>query len=297
MRIAVLGTVAAAFVGGTLAVTPLTTVSAPLPVGGMCDATGGAGCEKLAAVLMPEAPKPVAQHAESPAFSEAGNMIAPQPAPEPGAPSAASEVPAAAAPAMIGGGSAGPAIGGSGTPVGGLGGVPDGGLGGIPDPYALAPMLPGLAGAVPGLAGVGGLTAIPVSAASVLPLLLGSASSVFGLGESAVFALIYLKDVGLLPNNIGLPSFSIPGVNTIGTSGLTTAAAALPAVASIPGAAAVLPAAGLPSVGVPAIPALPALPALPAVGLPAAPALAGLPALPHPQFCTPSIGPIGACTP
>ncbi|MGF2950734.1 hypothetical protein ACOJVP_00015, partial [Mycobacterium sp. THU-M116] len=143
----------------------------------------------------------------------------------------------------------------------------------------------------------GGLTAIPVSAASVLPLLLGSASSVFGLGESAVFALIYLKDVGLLPNNIGLPSFSIPGVNTIGTSGLTTAAAALPAVASIPGAAAVLPAAGLPSVGVPAIPALPALPALPAVGLPAAPALAGLPALPHPQFCTPSIGPIGACTP
>ena len=351
MRIAVLGAAVAAFVGGTLAVTPLTTVSAPLPAGETCDGAGGAGCEKLAAVLMPEAPKPLPQRPEVPSFSEAGNAIAPQPAPEPGVPSAASEVPAGGAGGLVGGGGSAPVAGGAGMPVGGLGGVPDAELGGIPDPNALAPMLPGLAG-------LGGAAAVPNSAAvglSVIQGVVGVGGSLVGIGtglvgtvEAAVIAVVFLKNAGLLPSNLGVSLPSVPGVSLpsltgfgvpgTGTTSLTTAAAAVPAVAAIPGAAAVLPAVGLPAVGLPAAPALPAvglpaaaalpaaalpaaglpaapalpalpslpqvglpaaaaLPALPAVGLPAAPALPGLPDIPHPRFCTPSIGPIGACTP
>jgi len=363
MRIAVLGAAVAAFVGGTLAVTPLTTVSAPLPAGETCDGAGGAGCEKLAAVLMPEAPKPLPQRPEAPSFSEAGNVIAPQPAPEPGVPSAASEVPAGGAGGLVGGGGSAPVVGGAGMPVGGRGGVPDAELGGIPDPNALAPTLPGPAG-------LGGVAAAPNSAAvglSVIQGVVGIGGSLVGIGtglvgtvEAAVIAVVFLKNAGLLPSNLGVSLPSVPGVSLpsltgfgvpgTGTTSLTTAAAAVPAVAAIPGAAAVLPAVGLPAVGLPAAPAPPAvglpaapappavglpaaaalpaaalpaaglpaapalpalpslpqvglpaaaaLPALPAVGLlPAAPALPGLPDIPHPRFCTPSIGPIGACTP
>ena len=324
MRIAVLGAAAAAFVGGTLAVTPLTTVSAPLPAGATCHGAGGSGCEKLAAVLMPEAPKPIAQHAEAPPFSEAANVIAPPPAPEPGVPSAAGEVPTGGAGGLVGGGGGGgaPVVGGASMPAGGLGGIPDVGLGGIPDPYALAPVLPGLAG-------LGGLAAVPNSAAvaiSVAQGVVGVGGSLVGIGtgvvgtvESAAIAVVFLKNAGLLPSNIGLPSVSLPSVGSLGVPGIgtpsqTAAAAALPAVATIPGAAAALPAVGLPAVGLPAapalptlpaaglpaappLPALPALPALPPAGLPAPPPLPGPPALPHPRFCTPSIGPIGACTP
>ena len=57
MRIAVLGAAASALLGGTLAVTPLTSVSTPLPATGTCG-KGGAVCERVASVLMPETPKP-----------------------------------------------------------------------------------------------------------------------------------------------------------------------------------------------------------------------------------------------
>ncbi|MCW2660392.1 MAG: hypothetical protein JWP83_1544, partial [Mycobacterium sp.] len=55
MRIVVLGAVASALMGGTLAVTPLTSVSTPLPAAGPCG-NGGAVCQKVASVLMPETP-------------------------------------------------------------------------------------------------------------------------------------------------------------------------------------------------------------------------------------------------
>ncbi|MCV7092816.1 hypothetical protein [Mycobacterium interjectum] len=54
--------------GGTLAVTPLTSVSTPLPATGPCT-NGGAGCQKVASVLMPETPKPSGPGAEA---AEAG---------------------------------------------------------------------------------------------------------------------------------------------------------------------------------------------------------------------------------
>ena len=69
MRIAVAGAAAAAVLGGLLAVTPLTTVSTPMPGAATCANGGaGAGCEKLASVLMPESPKPApAPAAQAPA--------------------------------------------------------------------------------------------------------------------------------------------------------------------------------------------------------------------------------------
>jgi hypothetical protein len=309
MRIAVLGAAAAALLGGTLAVTPVTSVSTPMPTGGTCsNGMGGAGCEKLASVLMPEAPAPAAQQAPTP-FPEAGNVIAPGVAPEPSGPAAANIVPGVATGPGVGGGA--PVIGGAVVPGADLGALPNVNLGGIPDPYAVIP------GVVPAVAAAAGLAAAPRGAFVAMSLIrgvVGIGTSVMSTAYMGAIAAVYLKNAGLLPSNIGLPSLSIPGLSNV-----TNAVAAVPALASIPGAAAALPSVSLPKVGLPAAPALPALPAvglpaapalpalpaiglpaapaLPAVGLPAPPRLPGPPAIPHPRLCTPSLGPIGACTP
>ncbi|CPR08639.1 hypothetical protein BN971_01320 [Mycobacterium bohemicum DSM 44277] len=85
MRIALLGAAASALLGGTLAVTPLTSVSTPLPTGGSCG--GAAKCERVASVLMPETPKP-APDAVSPQpptpFAQAANATPPGPPAGPG---------------------------------------------------------------------------------------------------------------------------------------------------------------------------------------------------------------------
>src|SRR5271154_5483999 len=99
MRIAVMGAAAAAMLGGTLAVMPISTVSTPMRSAGC-----GAGCERLASVLIPapDAPsgaaqsgtvQPVAAHPAPAQASSAANVIAPGVSPEPGEPSAASAVP------------------------------------------------------------------------------------------------------------------------------------------------------------------------------------------------------------
>ncbi|QZA16824.1 hypothetical protein K3U93_19645 [Mycobacterium malmoense] len=303
MRIAVLGAAASALMGGTLAVTPLTSVSTPLPAAGGCG-TGGAVCEKVASVLMPETPKSsgaaadaVAPHAAP--FSEASNVIAPGVPAEPGVPSAAAAVPGVGGPGVgVGGGV--PAV------AGGVG-LPDIAGMGVPDVAGLVPGLANPAALLPGLAGLAGVPSGAAVALSVVQGVVGVGGTVVGVGSglvgtvtSAAIALTYLHNLGVLPN-LSLPS--LPGIS------LPTAAAAIPgAAAAIPAVAAAVPQVGLPAA--PALPALPALPAAPALpGLPAAPALPALPALPappplpgppaipHPQLCTPGFGPIGICTP
>ncbi len=91
MRIALLGAAASALLGGTLAVTPLTSVSTPLPAGGTCG--GGAKCEQVASVLMPETPKPAADTVAPPTpFSQAANVAPPGQPGGPGGPIAARAV-------------------------------------------------------------------------------------------------------------------------------------------------------------------------------------------------------------
>ena len=54
-RIAVLGAAAAAVLGGTLAIMPLSKVDAPMRASGPCGDGAGVECERVASVLMPEA--------------------------------------------------------------------------------------------------------------------------------------------------------------------------------------------------------------------------------------------------
>jgi hypothetical protein len=314
MKVAVLGAAASALLGGTLAVTPLSSVSTPLPPAG---AQCVSGCGKVASVLVPETPRPsgstgapAAQvggpHAPSPA---AANLTAPGVARQPGG------GPSAARAGSTGAGSGGAPA----ADLPGLGGVPD--VAGMPDVGSLAP-------------GMAGLTSVPADAQAIQSVwgtivavpssLVGLAGSATGVAASASLALFYLDAAGLLPKNLSVPGLNFPSIPGLGLSsipglsslpvipGLTVpnAAAAVPeAVAAIPGAAVAipavasalpamslpgvglpavglpavgLPAVGLPGVGLPAAPALPPLPALPArlPGLPAAPALPRLPAAP-----------------
>ncbi|MCV7381985.1 hypothetical protein H7K38_25560 [Mycobacterium alsense] len=281
MRIAVLGAAASAFVGGTLAVTPLTSVSTPIPATGTCGK--GVVCEKVASVIMPEAPAPSgegvpAAQAGGPVtpFSEAANVIAPPGPPAPGGgPAAAGAVPGF-------GGSPGAGIGGApgaGVPGAGVGIPAD--LGGLPDPALVLPALAGLpaAAAIPNDAAV---------ALSVVQGVVGVGGSVVGIGtgvvatlSTAAIALVYLKSAGLLPANFTLGVPAIPGIGFP----FQNAAAAIPgAAAAIPGAAAAIPAvtAAASHVALPPLPAAPALPALPPLpaGPPPLPALPPLPAGP-----------------
>src|ERR1700751_4392603 len=61
MRTAILGAAASALLGGTLAITPVTSVSSIPPPGGPACANG---CDQAGAVLMPESAKPQAPSAE-----------------------------------------------------------------------------------------------------------------------------------------------------------------------------------------------------------------------------------------
>ena len=296
MRITIIGAASAAVLGGALAVTPVSSVSTPMPAGGC-----GAGCERLASVLMPEAGPPSDPAAANPApkpFSAAANVIAPGSNPDPSEPSVDTSTAGGTEPRVSIGTGVSNSSGGQAVPGAGLPALSD-----------IDPL-----NTLGGVGGLNTLAAAPSSlqsvqtAYSILQGTVGVAGSVVGIGtgivgtaSTAAIAIAYLHNAGLLPSSISLPSLpniSIPGI--------TTAAAAVPAV-SLPSAAA-LPAASLPSlpslpaVGLPALPALPAgLPALPAVGLPALPAIPlgppPLPAIPHPKLCTPSFGPIGACTP
>jgi len=304
MRVAVLGVAASALLGGTLAVTPLTSVSPLLPPAG---AQCGSDCGKVASVLVPETPTPSGSSG-APAAQVAGPHASPAAANAPGASQQPGGGPSAAR-AVPGGSSSGASAGGApaaGLP--GLGGVPDvGGAPGMPDPAAMA-----------------GLTSIPADAQAVQSVwgtvigvptsLVGLAGSAAGVTSSVALTLFYLEAAGLLPKNLSVPGLnfpSIPGLSVSSGSGLSSvpvipgltvpnAAEAVPeAVAAVPGASVAVPAVtsalpamnlpgvgvpnvGLPAVGLPAAPALPPLPASPArlPGLPAAPALPRLPPAP-----------------
>src|SRR5271169_26253 len=89
MRVAAIGAAAAAVLGAALAATPISSVSTTVPGGGTC----GAGCERLASVLMPETPKPAAPSPEpaaapavpKPSTESAANVIAPGASSQPSA--------------------------------------------------------------------------------------------------------------------------------------------------------------------------------------------------------------------
>ena len=334
MRIAVLGAAASALLGGTLAITPLTSVSSPLPPLGACG--NGGSCGKVSSVLMPETPPPGPGSAQvgGPA-KPAGNVKTPGTSQQPGTgTSAARAVPGASS---------------TGT---GAGGAPAAGVppGGVPDVPGVNDML------LPNAGAVAGLTSIPADAQAVQSVwgtivavptsLVGLAGGTVGVLTSASLALYYLEASGILPanlgnrfkpSNLGFPT-SLTGLapNNLSQSltnlGLPSSLAGLSfpdALANVPGAAAAIPGAraALPAAAA-RIPGLAAalphspLQALRAAtpGLPAGPRLPGPAALPHPRLPGPAavlphphlpgpmailrphcigphLGPIGACIP
>lgn len=337
MRIAVLGAAASALLGGTLAITPLTSVSSPLPPLGACG--NGGSCGKVSSVLMPETPPPgpgsaPAAQVGGPA-KPAGNVKTPGTSQQPGTgTSAARAVPGASS---------------TGT---GAGGAPAAGVppGGVPDVPGVNDML------LPNAGAVAGLTSIPADAQAVQSVwgtivavptsLVGLAGGTVGVLTSASLALYYLEASGILPanlgnrfkpSNLGFPT-SLTGLapNNLSQSltnlGLPSSLAGLSfpaALANVPGAAAAIPGAraALPAAAA-RIPGLAAalphspLQALRAAtpGLPAGPRLPGPAALPHPRLPGPAavlphphlpgpmailrphcigphLGPIGACIP
>lgn len=115
MRLAIVGNAAAAAIGGTLAVAPLTLSTPERVAGGTCSA--GQQCDRLAAVLMPDTATPsgpaAAEHAVPAPFEPVADTIAPGLVPRPGVPAAAA-VPRVGPPAVPGlpniPGAAGPAL-------------------------------------------------------------------------------------------------------------------------------------------------------------------------------------------
>ena len=191
MRIAVLGAAASALLGGTLAITPLTSVSSPLPPLGACG--NGGSCGKVSSVLMPETPPPGPGSAQvgGPA-KPAGNVKTPGTSQQPGTgTSAARAVPGASS---------------TGT---GAGGAPAAGVppGGVPDVPGVNDML------LPNAGAVAGLTSIPADAQAVQSVwgtivavptsLVGLAGGTVGVLTSASLALYYLEASGILPANLG----------------------------------------------------------------------------------------------
>src|SRR3981081_4526015 len=145
MRIALLGAAASALLGGTLAVTPLTSVSTPIPTSGTCSI--GGKCERAASVLMPETPKPAPDAAQPGPFNDVANVTPPGGPAAPGDAAAAGATPGAGmGPGCVGGSGGGaPAAAGDGATLPALPdvGVPDPGALGLLDPNSV---LPGLAG-------------------------------------------------------------------------------------------------------------------------------------------------------
>jgi hypothetical protein len=309
MRTAILGAAASALLGGTLAITPVTSVSSiPASGGPGCD-----NCEQAGSLVMPETAKPQAP-AAAPAAEVGGPSNRPEPAANLIAPGATAQHPASS-----GAYTASPG-------VSAVGGAPDAGapgLGGEPD----VPGMDQVAGLAPAAAGI---SSIPEAANAVQSVwgtvvavptsLVGIAGSAAGVVSSLSLSLFYLEYSGLLPKNLssggGLSSI-LPGVGL--PLSLQSAAAAFnpsSAAANVPGAAAAVRgavAAAIPgrSAGIPG--ALAAIRgAAPQLGLPRAPALPALPGpralLPHPHLpgpmailkphCIgPHLGPIGACIP
>jgi hypothetical protein len=319
MRTAILGAAASALMGGTLAITPLTSVSSiPASGGPAC-----ADCEQAGSLVMPETAKPQAP-AAAPAAEVGGPSDRPEPAANLIAPGATAEHPASS-----GAYTASP--GGSAE-----GGAPDAGapdLGGAPD--------------VPGMDQVAGISSIPEAANAVQSVwgtavavptsLVGLAGGAAGALSSVSISLFYLEQSGLL-KNVSLPSglglSSIPGItlpssvqsaisqlppsvqSAMSGAGVSAAAARVPgAAAAIRGAAAggagplAAIRAAAPQLGGPG-PLAAIRAAIPQGGLPrpALPATPGWRALPHPHLpgpgallkphCIgPHLGPIGACIP
>src|SRR3984885_727811 len=197
MRVAAIGAAAAAVLEAALAATPISSVSTTVPGGGTC----GAGCERLASVLMPETPKPAAPP--------------PEPAAAPAVPKPSPESPAnVIAPGASSQPSASRAIAGSGTSSGsntsGGGGAPGGMPGGMPGDLAL----PGdpLA-SLGGLSGLNGLIAAPNAAATALSVVygvVGVGTSLIGVGEVVVSTFTSLAiTIALLENEGIIPKGSI----------------------------------------------------------------------------------------
>ncbi|REU67006.1 hypothetical protein DSK31_09105, partial [Mycobacterium tuberculosis] len=262
MRLAIVGTAAAAAIGGTLAVAPLTLSTPERVAGGTCSA--GQQCDRLAAVLMPDTATPsgpaAAEHAVPAPFEPVADTIAPGLVPRPGVPAAAA-VPRVGPPAVPGlpniPGAAGPAlppppalpnlaapsVPGVGIP--GIGipgiGIPGIGIPGVPDPITGVNTA---AAVVNGVLGVGGTAAGVVTASAVAVTYL-------------VLAVNALESSGILPTARGTAST----VASLLLPGAQSAAAALPAVGlpALPGVTpasllAMAAAAGLPGVGFPSLP-------------------------------------------
>jgi hypothetical protein len=326
MRTAILGAAASALVGGTLAITPVTSISSIPPPGGPACANG---CDQAGAVLMPESAKPQAPSAE-PAANVGGASDRPAAANliSPGASASGSS----GAHVVPGGASSdGSAAGGEGAPG------PDG-----------APDVPGMDQVAGAAADAGSISQDAAAVQQVWGTAVGVPTSLVGLAGGAAgvlssvsVSLFYLQIAGLLPKNLQLPSglgpSSIPGI-TVPTS-VKQAISELPpglrsvlsggsvsaSAARVPGAAAAIrgatgggpgplaaiqgaaaggpgplaairagvPQGGLPRVGLPrpSLPATPGWRALPHPHLP------GPAAILKPHCIGPHIGPIGACIP
>src|ERR1700758_3582829 len=199
MRTAVLGAAASALLGGTLAITPVTSVSSMPPPGGPACANG---CDQAGAVLMPESAKPQTPSA-APAANVGGASDRPAAANliSPGASatgwSSAHVVPGVAS-------SGGSATGGS--AAGGAPGAGAPGLAGQPD-------VPGMDQVAGAAASAGSITQEAQAVQSVWGTAVGVPTSLVGLAGGAAgvlssvsVSLFYLQVAGLLPKNIGLPS-------------------------------------------------------------------------------------------
>ncbi|CKO34542.1 Conserved membrane protein of uncharacterised function [Mycobacterium tuberculosis] len=226
MRLAIVGTAAAAAIGGTLAVAPLTLSTPERVAGGTCSA--GQQCDRLAAVLMPDTATPsgpaAAEHAVPAPFEPVADTIAPGLVPRPGVPAAAA-VPRVGPPAVPGlpniPGAAGPALPPppalpnlAAPSVPGVGipgiGIPGIGIPGVPDPITGVNTA---AAVVNGVLGVGGTAAGVVTASAVAVTYL-------------VLAVNALESSGILPTARGTAST----VASLLLPGAQSAAAALPAV-------------------------------------------------------------------
>lgn len=217
MRLAIVGTAAAAAIGGTLAVAPLTLSTPERVAGGTCSA--GQQCDRLAAVLMPDTATPsgpaAAEHAVPAPFEPVADTIAPGLVPRPGVPAAAA-VPRVGPPAVPGlpniPGAAGPAL---------------------PPPPALpnlaAPSVPGVG--IPGIGIPGiGIPSVPDpitgvnTAAAVVNGVLGVGGTAAGVVTASAVAVTYLvlavnalESSGILPTARGtastVASLLLPGRN------------------------------------------------------------------------------------
>lgn len=201
MRLAIVGTAAAAAIGGTLAVAPLTLSTPERVAGGTCSA--GQQCDRLAAVLMPDTATPsgpaAAEHAVPAPFEPVADTIAPGLVPRPGVPAAAA-VPRVGPPAVPGlpniPGAAGPALPPppalpnlAAPSVPGVG-IPGIGIPGVPDPITGVNTA---AAVVNGVLGVGGTAAGVVTASAVAVTYL-------------VLAVNALESSGILPTARGTAS-------------------------------------------------------------------------------------------